>query len=57
VVNEVLLVMEEIDVGWIFLRIPNLQDDNALFNRYNKCKIILVNVIDYYVQALFVKFG
>ncbi len=45
-VNEALLVREEIDVGWIFLGIPNLQDDNALSNRYNKCKIILVNVVD-----------
>ncbi len=33
VVNEALLVREDIDVGWIFWGIPNLQDDNALFNR------------------------
>jgi hypothetical protein len=33
VVNEVLLVREDIDVGYIFPRIPNLQDDSALYDR------------------------
>jgi hypothetical protein len=47
VVNEALLVKEEINVAWIFLGNPNLQDDNALFDMQNKCTIVLVNVMDY----------
>jgi hypothetical protein len=56
-VNEALLVKEEINVGWIFPRNPNLQDDNALFDRQNKCKVVLVDVMDCQVQTLCVKFG
>jgi hypothetical protein len=57
VVNEALLVKEDIDVGWIFPRIPNLQDDSALFDKRNKCKIVLVDVMDCQIQALSVKQG
>jgi len=57
VVNETLLVRGDIDVGWIFPRIPNLQDDSALSNRQNKCRIALVDVMDCQVQALCVKLG
>jgi hypothetical protein len=32
VINEALLVRKDIDVGWIFLGVPSLQDDNALFH-------------------------
>jgi hypothetical protein len=31
-VNETLFVREDIDVGWVFPRNPNLQDDSALFD-------------------------
>ncbi len=55
--NEVLLVKEEINVVWIFLGNSNLQDDSALFDRQNKCTIVLVDVLDYQVQTLHVKFG
>jgi hypothetical protein len=47
VVNQALLVRKDIDVDYIFLGIPNLQDDNALFGRHNKCKIVSVDVMDY----------
>jgi hypothetical protein len=57
VVNEVLLVKEEINVGWIFPINPNLQNDNALFDRQNKCTIFLVDVMDCQVQTLYVKLG
>jgi hypothetical protein len=57
VVNEALLVKEEINVGWIFPRNPNLQDDNVLFDRQNKCTIVLVDVMDCQVQTLCMKFG
>jgi hypothetical protein len=57
VVNEALLVNEEINVAWIFPKNPNLQDDSALFDRQNKCTIVLVDVMDYQVQTLCVKFG
>jgi hypothetical protein len=40
-VNATLLVREDIDVGCIFPRIQNLQDDSALSNKQNKCKIVL----------------
>ncbi len=56
-VNEALLVREDIDVGWIFPRIPNLQDVNALFDRQNKCKIVLLDVMDCHVQTLSVRLG
>jgi hypothetical protein len=39
VVNETLFVKEKIDVGWVFPKKLNLQDDSALFDRQNKCKI------------------
>jgi hypothetical protein len=32
VVNQMLFVKEEINVGWVFPRNPYLQDVNALFN-------------------------
>ncbi len=48
---------EDIDVGCIFPRIPNLQDDSALFNRQNKCRTALVVVMDCQVQGLCVKLG
>jgi hypothetical protein len=57
VVDETFLVKEEIDVAWVFPRNPNLQDDNALSNKYNKCRIILVDVMDCQVHALSMKFG
>jgi hypothetical protein len=57
VVNEALLVRENINVGQIFLGIPNLQDDNALSNKHNKSRIILVDIMDCQVQALHVKLG
>jgi hypothetical protein len=50
-------VKEDIDVGWICPQIPNLQYDNALFNRQNKCITTLVDVMDCHVQALCVKLG
>ncbi len=56
-VNEALFVREDIDVGWIFPRNPNLQDDNALFDRHNKCKIVLLDVMDCHVQTLFMRLG
>jgi len=33
VVNEALLVRKDIDVGWIFLGVPSIQNDSALFDR------------------------
>jgi hypothetical protein len=57
VVNEALLVKEEIDVDWVFQKNLNLQDDNALFDKQNKCRIVLEDVMDCQVQTLFVKLG
>jgi hypothetical protein len=55
VVNEALLVKEEIDVDWVFQKNLNLQDDNALFDRQNKCRAVLEDVMDCHVQTLSVK--
>jgi hypothetical protein len=55
VVNEALLVKEEIDVDWVFQKNLNLQNDNALFDRQNKCKAILEDVMDCHVQTLSMK--
>ncbi len=39
VVNEALFVKEKMDVGWVFPKKLNSQDDSVLFDRQNKCKI------------------
>jgi hypothetical protein len=46
VVDEVLLVKEDTMLARFFQEIPNFQDDNALFDRHNKCKTILVDFMD-----------
>jgi len=56
-VNETLFMREEINVGWVFPRNPNRQDDNALSNMYNKCRTILVDIMDCQVHAWSMKFG
>ncbi len=56
-VNETLLVREDIYVGQIFPRIPNLQDENALLDRQNECRIVLVDIMDCQVQRLSMKIG
>jgi hypothetical protein len=52
-----LFLKEEIDLGWVFLGKPNLENDLSLHKRHNKCTHPLVDYLDYQVQVLSSKLG
>jgi hypothetical protein len=44
-----LFLREEIDLGWVFLGKPNLENDLLLHKKHKKCTHQLIDYLDYQV--------
>jgi len=55
VLNEVLLVIKEIGVGWVFAGKANFENVATMHERASKCKTMLVKTMDYQLHLLVVK--
>jgi hypothetical protein len=52
-----LLLKEEINLNWVFLGKPNLENDLSFHEKQKKCTCQLADYLDYQVQALSSKLG
>ncbi len=57
VVNDVLLLRKDIDIGWLFVGKADLEEEGALYNISKRCKNNLVEFCDYQLQGVMVKLG